>query len=55
LNPNKRKLIQIRVSNDVDKDYALRLVSSSDALKAMMRKIGLIEKGTDGFDITENF
>jgi DNA gyrase/topoisomerase IV subunit B len=45
LNPSKRKLIQIRVANDTDKDYALKLVSSSDALKAMMRKIGLIENG----------
>jgi DNA gyrase/topoisomerase IV subunit B len=46
LNPQKRRLIRIRVADDADRDYALKLVSSSEALKNMMREIGLIEQNS---------
>jgi DNA gyrase subunit B len=53
LNPKKRKLLQVRIANDSDKEYARKLVSSPESLKAMMRRIGLIEKDSQDLSFVE--
>jgi DNA gyrase subunit B len=44
INPKNRRLLQVKVNSESDKEYALQLVSSSLARKVMLQEEGYLEK-----------